>query len=224
MRPRHTRAQLAIRPWPACALGPAVALVLAGSIAGCWTSHDFRPATCSAATCETECCAFDFRTGEEVEAFCLAPMMTCRERPPAYDASPWWSSDALLAPPDASPLPPSDAGPPTPPDAGPPDPLDAGIDCSVEPSPARACVDTSECTMLFHYADCCGTGVWSGMRLEAAEGFATHVAACDPLLPACGCAARPTLADDGTDESQPGASLHVACTAGLCTTSYARSR
>ena len=58
------------------------------------------------------------------------------------------------------------------------------------------------------------------MRLEAVAGFSAYVSACEPLFPLCGCAARPTLADDGTDETQAGAALHVACSAGACTTSY----
>lgn len=187
--------------------GAAALLALALVTAGCWASHDAGASPCGA--CETECCEYDFRTGERVAPFCLAPRMTCREAP-ASDAGPWWSSDALLTIPDAG----HDA----------PGPLDAGLDCS-DPAPLlRACVTHTDCTMVHHLADCCGTGAWTGVHVDGLDAAAEYFAACEADLPACGCAGRPTLADDGSDETTPSPWLHVTCVAGSCRTSYVSMR
>ena len=82
----------------------------------------------------------------------------------------------------------------------------------------------ADCVAAFFYADCCGTGAWTGVNVAAADAFLGNEAACAPLRPECDCASRPTFADDGTIASTSSSPVAVRCVVGICTTHFFGTR
>ncbi|GAC1394796.1 MAG: hypothetical protein NVSMB47_04440 [Polyangiales bacterium] len=109
-------------------------------------------------------------------------------------------------------------------------PLDAGPACfdasGAIPDDMRRCGTDSDCVAQPHQLDCCGsyqdTGIASAsnLRFKGCEG------AWDAHFPGCGCAARPTITDDGKTITDP-AKVTVHCVlptsgaAGQCQTTLA---
>lgn len=88
--------------------------------------------------------------------------------------------------------------------------LDAGLD-----DYSRACTVDGDCAVVMHMIDCCGTFFAFGIAASETGRFTTDEAACSATYPACGCAAGPTMVEDGT--ALTGKSAAVArCAGGTC--------
>lgn len=85
----------------------------------------------------------------------------------------------------------------------------------------KKCNTVSDCTVLTYQQDCCGTMHAEGV---ATSTLATIKACTDKRtagFPGCGCASRPTFADDGTTDSTfSGVQPTVACNSNRCETSF----
>ena len=94
--------------------------------------------------------------------------------------------------------------------------------CSA-PSPAtssfpihRECSVDSDCTVVMHQMDCCGTVAAVAVSTASAASFAQDEAACASAFPHCGCFSNGSFADDGTQGTSD-ASARARCLAGRCT-------
>lgn len=85
-----------------------------------------------------------------------------------------------------------------------------GGDMPVFPEFERTCVEDSDCTLVLHQVDCCGSMVAWGLANDAAKSFAEAEAICQAMFPMCDCAPMPTIADDGTATENVG-TLTVTC-------------
>ncbi|MGE0787391.1 MAG: hypothetical protein AB7S26_17090 [Sandaracinaceae bacterium] len=83
----------------------------------------------------------------------------------------------------------------------------------------RTCADVSDCAVYEHQSDCCGSLRALGLRADVADAFAAAEASCRGMYPGCGCAPRPTEADDGTTDTGARAA-RVECVMGLCTSTF----
>jgi hypothetical protein len=104
--------------------------------------------------------------------------------------------------------------------------LDAGaaIVCtgpgtSTFPTFERACAGESDCVVVEHQVNCCGTLRALGIRADAQAAFDAAEASCRGMYPSCRCPAMVTRADDDTtfDGVNP---AHALCTAGQCTSTF----
>lgn len=84
------------------------------------------------------------------------------------------------------------------------------------PALDKACVQTSDCFIAQHQIDCCGTFDAIGLNVASQAMFASDEAACEAKYPGCGCASRPTMAEDG--RSQADGTIAVRCEAQQCRT------
>ncbi|MBK7827549.1 hypothetical protein [Nannocystis sp.] len=93
-----------------------------------------------------------------------------------------------------------------------------GVDCSGDPPSFpefdRSCVEDVDCALVLHQIDCCGTFVAWGLRADVAKTFAEAEALCESQYPLCGCAAQPTVADDGMASNNN--DFAVTCKDGSC--------
>ena len=100
----------------------------------------------------------------------------------------------------------------------------SGVDCSVAmtsfPAFDRTCSAPADCVLRFHQVDCCGSQVALGVNQADSADFDAAEAVCQSQYPGCGCAAMPTVADDGTTSGDP-AAFSVDCVGGQCATSAA---
>jgi len=80
----------------------------------------------------------------------------------------------------------------------------------------KACDDAADCFIALHMKDCCGTYVAIGLNKTAQTSFTEKEAVCNAGFPACGCAAGPTAAEDGRNESA--GTIEVSCTSNVCKT------
>jgi hypothetical protein len=118
----------------------------------------------------------------------------------APDASTAWVSDAGLR--DAE---------------GPETSIEGSKACGQATEVRRACVDDSDCVAVLHVTDCCGSGVWVGIRASAVTSFDTLEAACERSYSQCACAARAPTTDDGSIVRLGGqAAVAASCQAGVC--------
>ncbi len=83
---------------------------------------------------------------------------------------------------------------------------------------ARACVAPADCFVVEHQIDCCGSHLATGVSTDVVGDFGRAEALCRAQYPRCRCAARPTVADDGSVTM--GVPATVDCVAGTCTTSF----
>lgn len=65
------------------------------------------------------------------------------------------------------------------------------------PSHPRSCVVNSDCTVVYHQFDCCGSQVALGSSVAGQADFAAAEAVCRSQLGACGCDPGETYAEDG---------------------------
>ena len=84
------------------------------------------------------------------------------------------------------------------------------------PTFGRECTSDSGCFVALHQSDCCGTYAALGLAASERSRFEASEATCASMYPACGCAARPTVADDGTMCFD--SPVVVRCLDGLCST------
>jgi hypothetical protein len=81
---------------------------------------------------------------------------------------------------------------------------------------STACATDTDCELVFHQTDCCGTLAAWGIRKSAVGAFSAAETVCDGSYPACTCPPGPTTAQDGnTSASQDG--ILAACRSGTCT-------
>jgi hypothetical protein len=102
---------------------------------------------------------------------------------------------------------------PVEPDAGP-------IVCSGSspsfPTWGHGCAADADCEIGRHMVDCCGTMAALGVLSTERAAFDAAEATCESMYPPCGCASRPTTAEDGRDETA--GTIAVRCAAGECDT------
>ena len=72
-----------------------------------------------------------------------------------------------------------------------------GTSVEVFPDFSKRCEANTDCAVVFHLINCCGTEVAWGIRADEAPGFEEAEAACRSQMAHCGCPAFPTEADDG---------------------------
>jgi hypothetical protein len=80
----------------------------------------------------------------------------------------------------------------------------------------KGCTATDNCVSAFHQVDCCGSLVAVGINHAQRDAFDTAEQAWEQTCAACGCAAQPTVADDG--KSCAMSAVTVSCDTGTCTT------
>jgi hypothetical protein len=83
----------------------------------------------------------------------------------------------------------------------------------------RDCTSTSDCSVVTHMMDCCGSLIALGARADEKPRFVAKGGVCGNEGAVCDCAARNTLAEDG--EESPYGDLQdvvVACTDNTCKT------
>jgi hypothetical protein len=85
------------------------------------------------------------------------------------------------------------------------------------PSFAKNCASVTDCFIALHQINCCGSMKALGLNQAEKERFATDEKLCESQYPGCGCAAAPTVAEDGQFESA-GKTIVVECQASQCTT------
>lgn len=79
----------------------------------------------------------------------------------------------------------------------------------------KGCTVTSACVVVFHQIDCCGTSAAVGINHASKDAFDADEATWLATCPACGCASRPTIAEDGKTAGQMSA-FKVACVNNQC--------
>jgi hypothetical protein len=101
-------------------------------------------------------------------------------------------------------------------------PADVCFDASgaLDPSLAK-CASAADCVVVTYQEDCCGTqkatGVASAKKAQAEQCGKARAA----TFPLCDCATRPTLADDGSTDTNGAGVPGVTCSAsGRCETSF----
>jgi hypothetical protein len=61
----------------------------------------------------------------------------------------------------------------------------------------RSCSVATDCVIANHMIDCCGTFNAIGINIVSESAFAAAENTCEAGFPGCGCASRPTMAEDG---------------------------
>jgi hypothetical protein len=98
--------------------------------------------------------------------------------------------------------------------------VDAGPACGANfPSFARGCVASSDCRVVTHQRDCCGSLAALAIRSEEQARFQSAEALCVRSSPVCDCLAQPTRAEDGTSEGG-GADVRAVCVDRQCTSTF----
>lgn len=80
----------------------------------------------------------------------------------------------------------------------------------------KSCVAATDCFVASHMMDCCGTFEAIGLNVASQAAFTSAEAKCAAAYPGCGCAARPTMAEDGRSEDM--GPISVRCDNNLCRT------
>ena len=65
----------------------------------------------------------------------------------------------------------------------------------------KSCTQASDCAVVTHTISCCGSQIAIGLASGSVGAFNTAEATCDAGYPGCGCAALPTKAEDGHDNT-----------------------
>ena len=88
-------------------------------------------------------------------------------------------------------------------------------DAGCLPPPGRACAAATDCALLNHQVDCCGSQVALGVASAARAAAEQQELVCAAQWPRCRCVAQQTVADDGKPFADA-AALKVRCVAGRC--------
>ena len=97
----------------------------------------------------------------------------------------------------------------------------SGMACTADgafPDFEKGCGSPENCIIKLHQVDCCGSREAIGVNHSQFEPFDAAETAWEGACPACGCAAQPTLAEDG--QTGPNRSLKVDCVEGMCKTFF----
>lgn len=101
----------------------------------------------------------------------------------------------------------------------------SGVQCDASPAVfptfETGCTDTSNCVLVSHQTDCCGSILMMGINHSEESRFAALETFCDSQYPACGCASFNVSAEDGTTvPSDAQSKIIVSCNNGTCTSQY----
>ncbi|MDH5490347.1 MAG: hypothetical protein OEY14_00080 [Myxococcales bacterium] len=95
------------------------------------------------------------------------------------------------------------------------------VDCSssgaggwASPALDKSCTLASECVIVYHQLDCCGSELALGINAAAQPRAEILEAECRAMYPGCGCAAGPITAEDG-NTGLPG-DFAPSCEGGQC--------
>lgn len=88
-------------------------------------------------------------------------------------------------------------------------------DAGCLPPPDRSCAAASDCALLNHQIDCCGSEIALGIASSARPAAEQAEGVCAAQWPKCKCLARETVADDGKGIGDA-SGLELRCTAGRC--------
>ena len=99
--------------------------------------------------------------------------------------------------------------------------IDGGVDaakkvpCWGDPrtTALRQCTMDSECAIVDHVSDCCGSIVENGVRVDQVNTLHNDETAANAGCAQCGCAPQPTVDENG----QAGGAYLAKCDNGLCT-------
>lgn len=80
----------------------------------------------------------------------------------------------------------------------------------------KSCVADRECVVVTHQTDCCGNSEAIGVNAGQQMSFDDAERICRSQYPACGCPARPPVAEDGQSANDP-SRIAVSCRGGQCT-------
>ena len=86
------------------------------------------------------------------------------------------------------------------------------------PAFKKNCAAASDCFVAMHQIECCGSINALGYNTGEQAAFAAAEQACDHMYPGCGCAPRPTTAEDGQNIGAGNRRIVVDCVAGACKT------
>lgn len=111
----------------------------------------------------------------------------------------------------------------TPQEAGPTGDLGAStgpLTCQGYTMPAfsKACSAKSDCVVVTHTIDCCGTGKAIGLNAADQAAFVAEEKKCAATYPGCGCPTGPTHTEDGSQAPWGASAIDVDCVAGVCLT------
>jgi hypothetical protein len=95
----------------------------------------------------------------------------------------------------------------------PPDAWAARPECTL--APYKACTADSDCTLVEHRVNCCGTTRWVGIAVDAVTDVTTLTAACEPTT-TCDCPAL-ELAENGPIDPGTDTEPTFRCRDGACT-------
>ncbi len=79
----------------------------------------------------------------------------------------------------------------------------------------KACTVSTACVVVFHQIDCCGSKVAVGINHASKDAFDGDEMAWLMTCPACGCAARPTVAEDGKTSNRE-SDFKAICVNNMC--------
>jgi hypothetical protein len=91
----------------------------------------------------------------------------------------------------------------------------------VFPTIDRSCCDTSDCAVVRHQIDCCGSFTQTGISASAEAAFQTAETTCESQYPRCRCLARPDVANDETMATTSTDVATVRCVDRVCQTTFA---
>ena len=93
---------------------------------------------------------------------------------------------------------------------------------------SRSCTTASDCTVVIHRSNCCGTARYMGINASEAQQFGALEPTCAASYPRCGCATQAPILDDGSSDSRMNKTAAppaaVTCLAGTCTTYVAECK
>jgi hypothetical protein len=84
------------------------------------------------------------------------------------------------------------------------------------PSLDKACVAATDCFIAQHMISCCGTMKAIGFNVASQAAFTAAETKCAAAYPGCGCAAGPTMAEDGRTSAD--GTIAVRCANQVCST------
>lgn len=96
------------------------------------------------------------------------------------------------------------------------------LKCQAYTTPAfsKSCTIKSDCVVVTHMIDCCGSMVSLGINSAEEATFTVEEQKCAATYPACGCPSQPTKTEDGSSLGFGGGTTTAAvdCLGGTCTT------
>lgn len=91
----------------------------------------------------------------------------------------------------------------------------------VFPAFDRSCCADTDCVVVRHQIDCCGSFTQTGLSAGAEGGFETAETTCESQYPRCRCLARPDVANDATMATTSADVATVRCQDRVCVTTFA---